>query len=129
MNEFREELARFSEAMREAGERSASPGLRALLAQERAVKAVRLRWATVAAALVLMLGGVSVYEHEQQRQREAAQARADMLLMERVNEGLARPVPRAMAPLMGFDSVESGFIPVVAPVPVPNVCRTGSRPC
>jgi hypothetical protein len=100
MSEFKETVALFRNAMREEGERSTCPGLAAILHQERAVRSFRLRWAVAAAGLVLTLGAIPVYQRKQ-KQREAARERADILLLEQVNEGLSRSVSPAMAPLMG----------------------------
>jgi hypothetical protein len=103
--DFQEAVARFRDAVHQEGERTASPGLDAILARERRSKRARLRFA-VAAMVVLALGAIPAYENARhmnaQRQREAAQARADALLLEQVNAGLSRSVPRAMAPLMGW---------------------------
>jgi hypothetical protein len=47
--------------------------------------------------VAVTLGAIPIYRDAQQR----AQDRADVLLMEKVNAALSRPVPRALAPLMG----------------------------
>jgi hypothetical protein len=101
MNGFREALARFRDAVHQAGEQNESPGLQIILERERSAKGLRLRWAA-AAAVVLVLGVIPVYRNTQQRQREAEQAKADALLLEQVNAGLSRSVPRAMAPLLDW---------------------------
>jgi hypothetical protein len=101
MNDFRETLTRFRDAVREQGEQSRSPGFRAILEHERERRSIRMRWA-VAAVVVLLLGAIPVYKNAQERQREAEQEKADALLLEQVNAGLSRSVPRAMAPLMGW---------------------------
>lgn len=119
MSHFRDALDGFRAVVSEEADRCPGPGLGAMLKQERAVKRPVLRWAVAAAAFTLALAAIPAYQH-QQREREAEQARADALLMEQVNSGLARPVPRAMAPLL---------IPVALPVTVQNVCRAGSQPC
>jgi hypothetical protein len=95
MNEFRQ----FREAIHRAGERSEIPRLQAILAGgRRSSMGLTLRWAAVA-AVMLMLAAVPAYESAQ-RQRELDQEKADALLMEQVNANLSRSVPRAMAPLM-----------------------------
>jgi hypothetical protein len=94
-------LGCFRDAIRQEGERSESPGLQAILSRERRAKGLRLRWAA-AVAVVLMLAVIPAYENAEQTQREAEQEKADALLLEQVNAGLARSVPRAMAPLMDW---------------------------
>jgi hypothetical protein len=101
MNGFRETLGRFRDAVRQEGERAEIPGLRALIASDRRAVSLRLRWAA-AAAVVLLLAAIPAFENVRQRQREAEQEKADALLMEQVNAGLSRSVPRAMAPLMDW---------------------------
>jgi hypothetical protein len=106
MNDFRpghfqEAVARFRDAVRQEGERSEVPGLHAILSRDRRTKSIRLRWA-VAAVVALMLGAIPAYERAQERLREAEQEKADAVLIEQVNAGLARSVPRAMAPLMDW---------------------------
>lgn len=149
MNDFRAALDGFCESMREEGRRSAPPALKAMLERGRAAKRTRLRRAVAAAAVMLALAAIPVYQREQ-RDRDAAQAKADALLMEQVNEGLGRPVPRAMAPLLepvlvpvsstgparrSLDSESRPDSPRQAPLccKVPrraeNVCRVGTRPC
>jgi hypothetical protein len=99
--DFQEAVSRFRDAIRQEGERSESPGLQAILSRERSAKSIRLRWA-VAAVVALMLGAIPAYERAQELQREAEQEKADAVLMEQVNAGLARSVPRAMSPLMSW---------------------------
>jgi hypothetical protein len=101
MNDFRDTLTRFREAMRQEGERTEIPGLPAILSRDRRAKGLRLRW-VVAAAAALMLAAIPVYQNVQQRQREAEREKADVLLLRQVNAGLSRSVPRAMAPLMDW---------------------------
>jgi hypothetical protein len=101
MNGFREALAMFRDAVRQEGERNESPGLQAILERERSAQGLRLRWAAAAAA-VLVLGTIPAYKNAQQRQSEAEQAKADALLLEQVNVGLSRSVPRVMAPLLDW---------------------------
>jgi hypothetical protein len=101
MNDFREAVERFRDAVREQGEQAANPGLQIILERDRARRNIRMRW-TVAAVVMLFLGAIPVYKRAQDRQREAEQEKADSLLLEQVNAGLARSVPRALAPLMGW---------------------------
>jgi len=98
MNDFRQVVSRFREAVQREGERTEAPGLQTILTRERRAVSLRLRWA---AAVVVMLAVIPVYQNVQ-RQREAAQETADELLMEQVNAGLSRSVPRAMAPLLDW---------------------------
>jgi hypothetical protein len=103
--DFKEAVARFRDVVHREGERSESPGLEGILERERSAKNSRVRWA-VAAAVTLALCAIpvyqGVYQSAQQRQREAEQEKADTVLMEQVNAGLARSVPRAMSPLMSW---------------------------
>ncbi len=107
--DFREAVARFRDALRQEGERSESPGLQAILSRNRSAKSIRpqrtrVAWAA-AAVVALMLGAIPAYERalrENARQRAAEQEKADAQLLEQVNAGLARSVPRAMAPLMDW---------------------------
>jgi hypothetical protein len=62
------------------------------------------RWILATAAL-LLLTGAPVYWNARQ-QRVAEQARADELLLERINSGLSRSVPASMEPLMQLVSKE-----------------------
>jgi hypothetical protein len=111
MNQFRETLARFRESVRQEGERSEIPKLRDLLERERPVRSLGLRWTDVAwaaaATVALMLAAIPAYQSVQ-RQREIEQDKADALLLEQVNAGLSRSVPRAMEPLMDRAPSEAG---------------------
>jgi len=69
-------------------------------ARSRAPHALRLVFAT---ALLAILAGVPLYRTAE-RQRQAAQARADALLLEQVDAGLARSVPAPMEPLLSLVS-------------------------
>jgi hypothetical protein len=51
----------------------------------------------MAAMLLITVGAMPVYRNAQRREQE----RADSVLMEKVNAALSRPVPRALAPLLG----------------------------
>jgi hypothetical protein len=107
MNDFREAVEHFRDALREQGEQTASPGLQDILERDRVRRYIRMQWA-VAAVVMLFLGAIPVYRNAQDRQREAEQEKADAVLLEQVNAGLARSVPRAMAPLMGWTPVNQG---------------------
>jgi len=58
-----------------------------------------MRWALVAAAL-LLLAAVPIYRNAQDRRRQAEIARADALLLEQVDVEVSRAVPRPMEPLV-----------------------------
>jgi len=100
MNDFHRGVGRFRDAMRGEGERSSSPGLQAILAREHRSSGLRLRWAATA-VVVMMLAAIPTYENVQKRQR-LAEEKADALLLEQINAGLSRSVPRAMAPLLDW---------------------------
>jgi hypothetical protein len=101
MNDFREAITEFRHSIHRESERTGIPGLPAILSRERRAASLRVRWAA-AAVVALMLAAVPAYENVQQRQREAQQDKADTLLMQQVNAGLSRSVPRAMTPLLGW---------------------------
>lgn len=107
MNDFREAIAQFRHSIHREGERNGSPGLPAILSRERRAASLRVRWAA-AAVVALMLAAVPAYENVLQRQREAEQEKADTLLLQQVNAGLSRSVPRAMTPLMNWSPVGNG---------------------
>ena len=101
MNEFREAVTGFRNAMREEGERNVCPGLQTMLHPARreelpAALGRRRRGDFVNAR------GRFLFTRREQRQREAAQERSDMLLLEQINAGLSRSVSPAMAPLLGL---------------------------
>jgi hypothetical protein len=56
-------------------------------------------WALVT-AMVLMLAVIPIYRDAQHKQREAALAQADAILMEQVDDQLSRAVPTPMEPLV-----------------------------
>jgi len=62
------------------------------------------RWILATAALMLLTAAPLYWSA--QEQREADQAKADELLLERVNAGLSRSVPASMEPLMQLISKE-----------------------
>ena len=122
MNDFRERLAQFRGGMNAEAARSAAPSLRALLARERHARRRRWRWAVTASA-VLALCLIPAYRDRARRQREAAQAQADAALLEHVSQGLARPVARAMAPLLGIGGGDAELVPVSLREPKERVQR------
>jgi putative copper export protein len=106
MNNIGRAVSNFRNAIHQEGERAAIPSLPAILSGERRQNGLspRLTKATWAAAVavVLALGAIPAYQNAQRlklQQREAEQEKADTLLMEQVNAGLSRSVPRAMTPL------------------------------
>jgi hypothetical protein len=105
--DFQEAVAQFRHSIHREGERTESPGLPAILSRERQAASLRLRWAA-AALVALMLAAVPAYVSVQQRQRETEQEKADTLLLQQVNTGLSRSVPRAMTPLMGWAPAGNG---------------------
>ena len=78
--------------------RAEPPAMGSILPVRRGSWAQPLRWALVAAAL-LVLAAVPVYRNVQERQRQAEIARADALLLEQVDAEVSRAVPRPMEPL------------------------------
>jgi hypothetical protein len=66
---------------------------------ERAPRVFVLRWAMVAAAL-LMLVWVPIYQGAKEKQRKAELARADAALLEQVDAEISRAVPAPMEPLI-----------------------------
>jgi hypothetical protein len=104
MNEdqFKQAIAAFRSSMRDQGDRAESPGLQAILQGEHANRRPRpVRW-VVAAVVMLILGAIPVsHERARQQQRATEQAREDALLLERVNAGISRAVPRSLEPLLG----------------------------
>jgi hypothetical protein len=50
--------------------------------------------------MVLMLAVIPIYRDAQHKQREAALAQADAILMEQVDDQLSRAVPTPMEPLV-----------------------------
>jgi hypothetical protein len=82
------------------GQRGAEPpAVGSILPARRGSWAQPLRWALVAATL-LVLAAVPVYRNVQERQRQAEIARADALLLEQVDAEVSRAVPRPMEPLV-----------------------------
>jgi hypothetical protein len=63
------------------------------------------RWILATAALSVLVAA-PVYWNARQ-QRDAEQAKADQLLLERVHAGLSRTVPASMEPLMQLISTEN----------------------
>ena len=79
--------------------RAEPPAIGGILPARRGSWAQPLRWALVAATL-LVLAVVPVYRSVQDRQRQAEAARADALLLEQVDAEVSRTVPRPMEPLV-----------------------------
>ena len=93
--QFRSALAGFRTSL----EKSPVPAVRRKQSSQRLS-----RWVLASAALSLMVAA-PVYWNARQ-QRAAEQAKADELLLERVNAGLSRSVPASMEPLMQLISRE-----------------------
>ena len=83
----------------EGQSRAEPPAIGNILPARRGSWAQPLRWALVAATLVV-LAAVPVYRNVQDRQRQAEDARADALLLEQVDAEVSRAVPRPMEPLV-----------------------------
>jgi hypothetical protein len=66
------------------------------------------RWVLAAAALVV-LATVPAYQNARERKRAAAQAEADAILMERVDQAVSRKVPRPMEPFIELVSGGPNF--------------------
>ena len=79
--------------------RAVPPAIGSILSARRGSWAQPLRWALVAATL-LVLAAVPVYRNVQDRQRQAEAAMADALLLEQVDAEVSRAVPRPMEPLV-----------------------------
>jgi hypothetical protein len=67
------------------------------------------RWILATAALLLLTGAPVYWNARQQRASQPTedQAKADELLLERINAGLSRSVPASMEPLMQLISKEN----------------------
>lgn len=106
MNEdqLKDAIAAFRGSIRRQGDQMESPGLEAILKREQVSRRPRpLRW-VVTAAVVLVLGAIPVsYERSREQQRAAEQAREDAILLQKVNAGLSRTVPRSLEPLLGWE--------------------------
>jgi hypothetical protein len=105
MNDFRGALSSFRETIRREGERAEIPSVQTIRSRGRRVKSLGLRWSVAVAVALLALGAIPAYQSAQRlnvQQREAEQEKADALLMEQVNAGLSRSVPRAMTPLLDW---------------------------
>jgi hypothetical protein len=92
---FRGSVRHWSDGQR----RAEPPAIGSLLTARRGFGMRPMRWALVAAAL-LVLAAVPVYRNAQDRQRRAEMARADALLLEQVDAEVSRAVPRPMEPLV-----------------------------
>jgi cytochrome c-type biogenesis protein CcmH/NrfG len=106
MNNFGRAVSSFRDAIHREGERAEIPSLQTMRSREPGARSLGLRWSVAAAAVALLaLGAIPSYQSAQRlkvQQREAEQEKADALLMEQVNAGLARSVPRAMTPLVDW---------------------------
>jgi hypothetical protein len=106
MNNFGRAISSFKDAVQREGERAEIPSLQMIRSRGQRVKSLGMRWSVAAVAVALLaLGSIPAYQSSQRlkvQQREAEQEKADALLMERVNAGLARSVPRAMTPLVDW---------------------------
>jgi hypothetical protein len=83
--------------------RAEPPAIGSVLPARRGPRIQPMRWALVAAALVV-LAAVPIYRNVQDRQRQAEAARADALLLEQVDAEVSRAVPRPMEPLVNLVS-------------------------
>jgi len=92
---FRGSVRRWSDGQR----RAEPPASGSILPARRGFWAQPLGWALVPATL-LVLAAVPVYRNVQDRQRQAEAARADALLLEKVDAEVSRAVPRPMEPLV-----------------------------
>ena len=81
------------------GQSRAEPPAVGSILRARGSRALPMRWALAAAAL-LVLAAVPIYRNAQDRQRQADLARADALLLEQVDAEVSRAVPRPMEPLV-----------------------------
>ena len=87
--------------------RAVPPAIGSILPARRGSWAQPLRWALVA-AMLLVLAAVPVYRNVQDRQRQAEAAMADALLLEHVDAEVSRAVPRPMEPLVKLVSWDFG---------------------
>ena len=103
---FKDAATSFRSSIRHQGDRAEIPELQTILRKaETPFFARSLRWA-VAAVVVLILGAIPVsYERTREQQRAAEQAGEDALLLEKVNAGISRTVPRSMEPLLGLGEI------------------------
>ena len=83
----------------EGQSRAEPPAIGGILPARRGSGIRPMRWALVAAALVV-LAAVPIYRNARDRQRQAEIARADALLLEQVDAEVSRAVPRPMEPLV-----------------------------
>ena len=105
MNNFGRAVSSFRDAIHREGERAEIPSLQTMRSREPGARSLGLRWSVAVAVALLALGAIPAYQSAQRlkvQQREAEQEKADALLMEQVNAGLARSVPRAMTPLLDW---------------------------
>lgn len=104
--QFKDAVAWFRSSIRYQGDHTEIPELRTILRKvETPFFARSLRWAVVA-VVALILGAIPVsYERTREQQRAAEQERQDALLLEKVNAGISRTVPRSMEPLLGLGEI------------------------
>jgi hypothetical protein len=95
--EFKEGISWFRGLIRYQGDRAEIPAQ--IVRTPSRVPWSPLRW-IVAAVALLALGAIP-YERTREQQRAAEQAREDTLLLEKINAGISRTVPRSMEPLLG----------------------------
>ena len=100
---FRSSVRHWSEGQ----SRAEPPAIGNILPARGAAWAQPMRWALVAAAL-LVLAAVPVYRNVQERRRQAEIAMADALLLEQVDAEVSRAVPRPMEPLVNLVSWDFG---------------------
>ena len=91
----------------EGQSRAEAPAIGSILAARRGSWAQPLRWALVA-AMLLVLAAVPIYRNVQEKRRQAEIAMADALLLEQVDAEVSRAVPRPMEPLVNLVSWDFG---------------------
>ena len=103
-------LALFRDSVRDCGEMYGHPHV-GLPSRAQSVRpgflVGRSRWASIAAAL-LLLAAIPIYTTSRDR-RAAEIARADAVLLEQVDAGISRAVPAPMEPLVKLVSWNSGI--------------------
>lgn len=103
MKDFRETIKHFRDAVHAEASQVEPP---AFLRRDReGVRTPVWRWAVAAAVMIAMVA-IPVYENAREKRRAAEQLEADEMLMLEVNSWLAQPVPLAMSPLMDYSKLE-----------------------